>query len=101
MVWWETRRLSVSPGTLKRGTETVLVADDEAGAWFSYDSQRIGQGRENSKTFLKQNPDIAGRIETAIRQNAGLIAEKILVGEEGEETDDDEVSEADPADRPC
>src|SRR5688572_16791192 len=65
---------------------------EKSGAWFSYDSQRIGQGRENSKTFLKQNPDIANRIEAAIRQNAGLIAEKILVGEE--ETDkDDEAAE--------
>ncbi len=56
---------------------------EKSGAWISYNSQRIGQGRENAKTFLKQNPDIANRIEAAIRQNAGLIAEKILVGEEG------------------
>ena len=68
---------------------------EKSGAWFSYNSQRIGQGRENSKTFLKQNPDIASRIEAAIRQNAGLIAEKILVGEEGEAADDkdDEAAE--------
>ena len=68
---------------------------EKSGAWFSYDSQRIGQGRENSKTFLKQNPDIANRIEAAIRQNAGLIAEKILVGEEGDkdDNDDDEAAE--------
>ncbi len=56
---------------------------EKSGAWFSYDSQRIGQGRENAKAFLKANPDIAARIETAIRQNAGLIAEKILAGEDG------------------
>ena len=62
---------------------------EKSGAWFSYDSQRIGQGRENAKTFLKNNPDIAGKIETAIRQNAGLIAEKILAGEEGDGDDDD------------
>jgi recombination protein RecA len=62
---------------------------EKSGAWFSYDSQRIGQGRENAKTFLKNNPDIAGKIETAIRQNAGLIAEKILAGEEDEDDDDD------------
>jgi recombination protein RecA len=62
---------------------------EKSGAWFSYDSQRIGQGRENAKTFLKNNPDVAGKIETAIRQNAGLIAEKILAGEEGEGDDDD------------
>src|SRR5262249_9228277 len=53
---------------------------EKSGAWFSYDSQRIGQGRENAKAFLKANPDIAAKIETAIRQNAGLIAEKILAG---------------------
>ncbi len=53
---------------------------EKSGAWFSFDSQRIGQGRENAKTFLKQHPEMAGRIEAAIRQNAGLIAEKILQG---------------------
>jgi recombination protein RecA len=63
---------------------------EKSGAWFSYDSQRVGQGRENAKVFLKQNPDIANRIEAAIRQNAGLIAEKILVGEENADTDDDD-----------
>src|SRR5207253_883184 len=60
---------------------------EKSGAWFSYDSQRIGQGRENAKAFLKQNPDMAAKIEAAVRQNAGLIAEKILAGEDGEETD--------------
>jgi recombination protein RecA len=62
---------------------------EKSGAWFSYDSQRIGQGRENAKTFLKANPDIAAKIEVAIRQNAGLIAEKILAGEPSEGDDDD------------
>ena len=51
---------------------------EKAGAWFSHDSQRLGQGRENAKGFLRDNPDIARRIETAIRQNAGLIADRIL-----------------------
>ena len=54
---------------------------EKSGAWFSFDSQRIGQGRENAKAFLRNNPDIAGRIEAAIRQNAGLIAEQILAGD--------------------
>jgi recombination protein RecA len=65
---------------------------EKSGAWFSYDSQRIGQGRENAKTFLKQNPDMAAKIEAAVRQNSGLIAEKILTGEK-EEGDDDEGEE--------
>src|SRR5215469_15537505 len=62
---------------------------EKSGAWFSYDSQRIGQGRENAKAFLKANPDVAARIEAAVRQNAGLIAEKILAGEEGEDAEDE------------
>jgi recombination protein RecA len=51
---------------------------EKSGAWFSYDSQRLGQGKENAKAFLRDNPEIAARIEQAIRENAGLIAEKIL-----------------------
>jgi recombination protein RecA len=51
---------------------------EKSGAWFSYDSQRLGQGRENAKTFLRNNPEAAARIEQAIRENAGLIAQKIL-----------------------
>ena len=48
---------------------------------------------ENAKAFLKANPDIAGKIDAAIRQNAGLIAEKILTGEEGDAASDDEAAE--------
>src|SRR6187551_3158543 len=53
---------------------------EKSGAWFSYNSQRLGQGRENAKTFLKENPDIAGKIEAAIRGSSGLIAEQIAAG---------------------
>ena len=60
---------------------------EKSGTWFSYDSQRIGQGRENAKAFLKSNPDMAAKIETAIRQNAGLIAERILAGEDANSDD--------------
>src|ERR1700726_737922 len=68
---------------------------EKSGAWFSCDSQRIGQGRENAKTFLKQNADMAAKIEAAIRQNAGLIAEKILAGEDDKgDDDDDDAAEA-------
>ena len=51
---------------------------EKSGAWFSYNSQRLGQGRENAKQFLKDNPEIADEIELAIRQNAGLIADAII-----------------------
>jgi recombination protein RecA len=63
---------------------------DKSGSWFSYDSQRIGQGRENAKVFLKANPDIANKIEAAIRLNSGIISEQILAGETAE---DDEAAE--------
>ena len=59
---------------------------EKSGAWFSYDSQRLGQGRENAKQFLRDNPEIAAVIEKAIRANAGLIAEKFL--EKGGPEDD-------------
>jgi len=67
---------------------------EKSGSWFSYDSQRIGQGRENAKNFLKSNPDISNKIEAAIRQNAGLIAEQILAGEREEDDDDGEEAAA-------
>ena len=51
---------------------------EKSGAWFSYNSQRLGQGRENAKTFLRDNPELAKEIEAALRQNAGLIAERFL-----------------------
>jgi recombination protein RecA len=57
---------------------------EKSGAWFSYDSQRLGQGRENAKAFLKANPQMADRIERAIRENSGLIAERILTDDEAD-----------------
>jgi recombination protein RecA len=63
---------------------------EKSGAWFSYDSQRLGQGRENAKTFLRENPDVANRIESQVRQNAGLIAERILENATPTEEDLDE-----------
>jgi len=68
---------------------------EKSGSWYSYDSQRIGQGRENVKTFLKENPDMADAIELAIRQNAGLIAEQISEGEPEAATDADANTDAD------
>ena len=68
---------------------------DKSGAWFSYDSQRLGQGRENAKAFLRDNPEIAKAIETSIRQNAGLIAETLLDrGDPGDEGGSDDAMEA-------
>jgi recombination protein RecA len=64
---------------------------EKSGAWFSYDSQRIGQGREIAKAFLRANPEVAAKIEAAVRQNAGLIAEQILAAEG--EADDEAAAE--------
>jgi len=60
---------------------------EKSGAWFSYNSQRLGQGRENAKQFLRDNPEIAEEIELAVRQNAGLIAEAIIDPTGGEDDD--------------
>jgi recombination protein RecA len=67
---------------------------EKSGSWFSYDSVRIGQGRENAKAFLKSNPDMAAKIEAAIRQNAGLIGEQILAADRTEDDDDKIEAEA-------
>ena len=61
---------------------------EKSGAWFSYDSQRLGQGRENAKQFLRENPAVADEIEAKVRAGAGLIADKML-GEEPAAADDD------------
>ena len=63
---------------------------EKSGTWFSYNGQRIGQGRENSKQFLKDNPIMAAEIEKSIRQNAGLVSEALMVGspDENESSDD-------------
>ncbi|MEO1608546.1 MAG: recombinase RecA [Pseudomonadota bacterium] len=61
---------------------------DKAGAWFSYEDQRIGQGRENAKAFLREHPDVANSIERAIRESAGLIVDKMLKGLTAHESDE-------------
>jgi recombination protein RecA len=67
--------ISKSGELLDLGVAAGVV--EKSGAWFSYGGERIGQGRENAKQFLKQHPDVAVAIEQKIRQNAGLIAAKI------------------------
>ncbi|AHY52780.1 Protein recA (Recombinase A) [Bradyrhizobium japonicum SEMIA 5079] len=76
---------------LDLGVKAGIV--EKSGAWFSYDSQRLGQGRENSKAFLKANPDITAKIETSIRQNSGLIAEQILAGTPERDADGEEPAD--------
>ncbi len=61
---------------------------EKSGSWFSYNSQRMGQGRENAKQFLLDNPELMAEIERLIRENAGLIGEEMLVGGEEPKADD-------------
>ena len=64
---------------------------EKSGAWFSYDSQRIGQGRENAKQFLRDHPDIAAKIEAKVREQSGVVANLMLA------TSSDEAEEAEAA----
>ncbi|HEX8481012.1 MAG TPA: recombinase RecA [Allosphingosinicella sp.] len=63
---------------LDLGVKAGIV--EKSGAWFSYDSIRIGQGRENSKTYLKENPEVAARLERAIRGKTDEVAEALMAG---------------------
>ncbi len=58
------------------GVKAAIV--EKAGSWFSYDNQRIGQGRENVKQFLREHPEISGAIEQRIREHSGIIGEALM-----------------------
>lgn len=58
---------------------------EKSGAWFSYDSQRVGQGRENAKQFLRDHPEIAKQIEQKVREQAGVVAEAMMDGPDEED----------------
>jgi recombination protein RecA len=83
---------------LDHGVNVGIV--EKSGSWFSHDSQRIGQGRENAKRFLRDNPEVADAIERKIRENAGLLSDAMLdgtavgAGDESEDVAEDIVSEA-------
>ena len=68
---------------LDLGVQAGIV--EKSGAWFSYDGQRIGQGRENAKAFLKEHAEIADEVDRKVRENAGLVASAMLEGHEEEE----------------
>src|SRR3954470_16579491 len=72
---------------LDLGVKAGLV--EKSGAWFSYDSVRIRQGRENAKVYLKENPDVAQRIEKAIRGRTEEVAEALMVGADEPSTEDE------------
>lgn len=62
---------------LDLGVQAEVI--EKAGSWYSYGAQRIGQGRESARTFLKENPEILHKIEQMVRGNAGLVAEQMMV----------------------
>jgi recombination protein RecA len=71
---------------LDLGVQANIV--EKSGAWFSYNGDRVGQGRENAKTYLREHPDVADAIEKAIRANAGLVAEAMITGPDSEPSDE-------------
>jgi recombination protein RecA len=73
--------ISKSGELLDLGVKAGVV--EKSGAWFSYDGQRIGQGRENAKHYLETNKDAAAQIEAAIRNSAGLLSAGLTVADEG------------------
>lgn len=64
---------------------------EKSGAWFSYDSTRVGQGRENAKQFLRDHPEMAADIERRIREQAGVVAEALMTSPGEQEADDIEA----------
>jgi recombination protein RecA len=73
---------------LDLGVKSGVV--EKSGAWFSYDSQRMGQGRENARQFLKDNPEAAATIERGVRESSGLLGEVLLVSGGEDDSDDSE-----------
>ncbi len=82
---------------LDLGVQAGII--DKSGSWFSYGDERIGQGRENAKTFLREHPDMTEEIENRIRANAGLISEAMLrspeelAGDDDDDDDDEAIAE--------
>ena len=72
---------------LDLGVKAGLV--EKSGAWFSYDSVRIGQGRENAKNFLTEHPELRDKLEAAIRQRTEKVAEEMMTGPDAEDGDDE------------
>ena len=85
--------VSITGGILDAAEQYEITKT--SGSWILYEGEKLGQGRENAKTFLKDNPKIANEIERAIRSNAG-VADMLLAAPEGDEAKDaDEGPDAD------
>jgi recombination protein RecA len=73
---------------LDLGVKSGIV--EKSGSWFSYDSQRLGQGRENARQFLKDNPAVAAVIEQGVRESAGLLSDALIAGPDDDGAASDE-----------
>ena len=73
------------------GAKTGIV--EKSGSWYSYDGERIGQGRENTKQFLEKNPDVAKKIEAQIRQSSGVLGQALAVRADAAEAEDAEEAD--------
>ena len=65
------------------GVKAAII--DKSGAWFSYKGNRIGQGRENVKAYLKDNPEVCDRLEAAIRGRTDQVAEELMAGPDADD----------------
>ncbi|MGE4482520.1 recombinase RecA [Acidocella sp.] len=79
--------ISKSGELIDLGVKAGVV--EKSGAWFSYDSQRIGQGRENAKQFLRDNPKMADSIEKKIRDQSSALGEALMAADGGEDSGED------------
>ena len=68
---------------LDLGVKAGIV--EKSGSWFSYDSIRIGQGRENAKQYLKENPEVCDKLEAAIRGRTDEVAEEMMTGPDADD----------------
>ena len=80
--------ISLEGEIIEQGVQLKLI--EKAGAWYSYNGEKIGQGKDNVREYLKQNPDISKSLEDQIRANANLANSKMIVENQ---TDEDAVDE--------
>jgi recombination protein RecA len=80
--------ISLEGEIIEQGVQLKLI--EKAGAWYSYNGEKIGQGKDNVREYLKQNPDISKSLEDQIRANANLVNSKMIVENQA---DDDAVDE--------
>ncbi len=75
---------------IEQGVQLNLI--EKAGSWYSYNGEKIGQGKDNVRDFLKQNPEISKSLEDQIRSNANLVNSKMIVETKSEEDITDDTS---------